>query len=77
MLVLSRRKDQTIRIGKDIRITIIEIGHGSARIGIDAPRDVDIARTELDDRAEAKARVDAVVAARLEALANTGKPSPE
>jgi carbon storage regulator len=66
-----------IRIGDNIKITVIEIGGGRVRLGIDAPKDVVINRQEVQDEIDAIARVDAVVAARLEALANTGKPSPE
>lgn len=47
MLVLSRRKSQSIMIGKDIIITLIECGPEKARIGIEAPREVPIYRTEL------------------------------
>lgn len=77
MLVLSRRKDQVIWIGDSIKITVIEIGGGRVRLGIDAPKDVTINRQEVQDEIDAIARVEAVVAARLNALGNTGKPSPE
>lgn len=77
MLVLSRRKDQVIWIGNDIKITVVGIGDGRVRLGIDAPKDVVINRQEVQDEIDAIARVEAVVAARLNALENTGKPSPE
>ncbi|MAE68723.1 MAG: carbon storage regulator [Candidatus Peribacteraceae bacterium] len=47
MLVLSRKKDESIRIGHDITITVIDIGKGRVKIGIDAPDDVRILRGEL------------------------------
>lgn len=47
MLVLSRRKSEVIRIGDDIRIMIIRIGPNSVRVGIDAPRSMNVVREEL------------------------------
>ncbi len=47
MLVLSRRKNQTIRIGKDIRITILDVRGEQVSVGIDAPKTIDIYREEV------------------------------
>ena len=47
MLVLSRHVDERIMIGNDIVITILEIHHDHVRIGIDAPRSVDVHREEV------------------------------
>ena len=47
MLVLTRRVDEAIQIGPDITITVVRIGPGSVRIGIEANRDVNILRAEL------------------------------
>jgi carbon storage regulator CsrA len=47
MLVLSRREQETIRIGKDITITVVKFQGDRVRIGIDAPKDVRIVRGEL------------------------------
>lgn len=48
MLVLTRRSGESIRIGDDIRITIIDRDHtGQIRVGIDAPRNIPILRAEL------------------------------
>lgn len=47
MLVLSRRKSEVIRIGDDIRIMIIRIGPNSVRVGIEAPRTLNVVREEL------------------------------
>ena len=47
MLVLTRRVDESIQIGPDITITVVRIGPGSVRIGIEANRDVKILRAEL------------------------------
>lgn len=48
MLVLSRGKNESIIIGDNIKITIIEVRpDGTVRLGIDAPRDVEIHREEV------------------------------
>ena len=47
MLILSRKLDEEIWLGNDIKIKIISIDKGSVRLGIDAPADVIILREEL------------------------------
>ena len=47
MLVLSRKSNETIKIGNDIELRIIEVKGDTVRIGIDAPKSVDILRGEL------------------------------
>lgn len=47
MLVLSRKKKEQIQIGTDITITIIEVRNHRVKIGIDAPEDLIVIRTEL------------------------------
>ena len=47
MLVLTRKKDETIRIGQDIEITVIRVRGNSVRLGIKAPQDVRVVRGEL------------------------------
>jgi len=46
MLVLTRKPGQKIQAG-DITITVCRIGPGRVRLGIEAPRSINIARTEL------------------------------
>lgn len=48
MLILSRKKEEKIRIGENIAITIIEVRGKIVRIGIDAPKEMAIVRTEID-----------------------------
>jgi len=40
MLVLSRHKDESIMIGDDIMITIVDIRGDKIRLGIDAPQEI-------------------------------------
>ncbi len=49
MLVLSRKKTESVRIGSDIVITIIEIRGDNVRLGFNAPKDVSIHRQEVYD----------------------------
>ncbi|MCK5319691.1 MAG: carbon storage regulator, partial [Anaerolineales bacterium] len=39
-LVLTRRRDETLLIGKDIRVTVVEIDGGQVRIAVEAPPEV-------------------------------------
>ena len=47
MLVLSRRKAEQIRIGDEIIVKVIDVKGGTVRIGIDAPAEIPIIRSEL------------------------------
>lgn len=47
MLVLSRRIGESIVIGDNVTVTVVDIDRGKIRIGIDAPRDVPVLRSEL------------------------------
>jgi len=66
MLVLSRRVGESIVIGDDITITVLEFRGEVVRIGVDAPRSVQVRRQELlaelaeTNRAAASPQPDAV-----------------
>ena len=47
MLVLSRKKNETIVIKDDITITVVDIRGDKVRLGIDAPKDVPVHRREV------------------------------
>jgi carbon storage regulator CsrA len=47
MLILTRRAGESFFIGDDIEVVILETHGSQVRIGINAPRDVQILRTEL------------------------------
>jgi carbon storage regulator len=65
MLVLSRRLGEAIVVADNIVVQVVEIRKGRVRLGIEAPRDVIVERSELrSNRAAAagrrKARLEAV-----------------
>ncbi|MED0660818.1 carbon storage regulator CsrA [Bacillus smithii] len=47
MLVLTRKKGETIQIGDDIEITVLAVKGDQVKIGIQAPKHVDIHRKEV------------------------------
>ncbi|MGC2406530.1 MAG: carbon storage regulator CsrA [Candidatus Cybelea sp.] len=47
MLVLSRKANQSIMIGSDIRIIVVGVDRDQVKLGIDAPRDVPVHRLEI------------------------------
>lgn len=47
MLVLSRHRDESIMIGDDIVVTIVDIRGDKVRLGIEAPNDVPVHRQEV------------------------------
>lgn len=47
MLVLARKIDESIVLGDDITIKVISIEKGVVKLGIDAPKDISIIRSEL------------------------------
>ena len=49
MLVLSRKKDEAIRIGDDIVVTVIRDGT-NVRLGIEAPKEISVLRDEVWER---------------------------
>ena len=49
MLVLSRQRDETIIIGDDIEITIVDVRGDKVRLGINAPAHVPVHRKEVYD----------------------------
>ncbi len=50
MLILTRRTAESIKIGDDVTVTILDVKGNQVRIGINAPKDVEVHREEIYDR---------------------------
>jgi carbon storage regulator len=50
MLVLSRKENETIKIGDNIRVTITRVRDGRVRVAIEAPRSVRVVREEIESK---------------------------
>jgi carbon storage regulator len=47
MLVFTRKKDESLIIGNEIEVTILSIGSGNVKVGINAPRHISVHRHEV------------------------------
>lgn len=54
MLILTRRVHETIMIGEDIRLTVLGVSGLQVRIGIAAPKGVEVHREEIYNRIQAE-----------------------
>lgn len=72
MLVLSRQVDETIMIGDDIEVTIVDIRGDKVRLGITAPKEIAVHRKEVYEAIKRENRAAAQV--KPEDLPNLGKP---
>ena len=54
MLILTRRAGETLVIGDDVTITVLETKGNQIRIGIDAPKEVSVHREEIYKRIQAE-----------------------
>jgi len=62
MLVLTRRPGEQIVIGNGIRVTVVSVGPGRVKIGIEAPADVRIDRQEVHEKIQQEQAVDVLAA---------------
>lgn len=66
MLVISRKKDESLLIGDDIEIKIVKIEDGSVKLAIEAPKDKIILRKEIyenvkEENSSAVAKLDDIL----------------
>src|SRR5438552_1699327 len=75
MLVLSRQRDETIMIGDDIEVTVVDIRGDKVRLGINAPKEISVHRKEVYDAIRRENREAAQV--KPEDLSGLGKIAPK
>jgi carbon storage regulator len=84
VLVLSRRKDETIVIGDDVRVTIVDVRGDTVRLGITAPKSIPVYRQEIYEAIQrenieaAQARAESLdaLAGALGAMGNAAPAKP-
>jgi len=52
VLVLTRKSGESIVIGNNVRVKVVEVSPGVVRLGIEAPREISIVRAELHSEIE-------------------------
>jgi carbon storage regulator len=75
MLVLSRQRDESIIIGDDIEITVVDIRGDKVRLGVSAPKEISVHRKEVYDAIRRENREAAQV--KPEDLSALGKMAPK
>jgi carbon storage regulator len=71
MLVISRKKGESLLIGDDIEITVVKVDDGSVKLSISAPKSVTILRKELYKEVEEENKN--AVTSDISMLKNVGK----
>jgi carbon storage regulator len=61
MLVLSRKLGERIMIGDRVAVTVVKLGNGQVRLGIEAPRELAVFREEINPRLHAPILVQPIV----------------
>ncbi len=68
MLILRRRAGETLLIGDDVKITVMDVYEGGVRLAIDAPKSIPVLRSELLQAANANRDAAAKAAERPDGL---------
>ncbi len=76
MLVLSRKKDESIVINNDITIVVVEIRGDKVRLGVEAPKEVPVHRKEVFDAIARGEEFDVVKSGTCDS-SEIGAPLPE
>lgn len=75
MLVLSRQRDETIVIGDDIEVTVVDIRGDKVRLGINAPKEISVHRKEVYDAIKRENREAAQVKTAGQPAVEAAKPA--
>jgi carbon storage regulator len=54
MLILTRRIGETLMVGDDVKVTVLGVNGNQVRIGVDAPKNVEVHREEIYQRINAE-----------------------
>ena len=68
MLILTRKKNESIIIDGNIEVKIIELEDGRVRIGIEAPKEIEILRKELYDQMQEENKAAVNVGSKLDEM---------
>jgi carbon storage regulator len=77
MLILQRKASESLMIGDNIKVSIVEINADRVKISIDAPKNIPIVRTELLDAAASNREATSVTATETIALLQAMKKLPK
>jgi len=72
VLILSRKLGESVLLGDDVSITVLEVSKGVVKLGIDAPKEIRILRGELSEAVK-EANIKATKEASLEVLSSLSK----
>ncbi len=73
MLVLSRKKNESIKIGDDVEIVIVDIKGDQVKLGIKAPRSISVHRAEVYEEIQRENREAAKNTTKITGLGNLFK----
>ena len=76
MLVLSRQRDESIMIGDNVVITIVDIRGDKVRLGIEAPQEVPVHRQEVYEAIKREGRLSTAGRGREQQASDREKASP-
>lgn len=74
MLILTRRLGETLTIGDDISITVLDVRGAQVRLGIDAPPEIPVHREEIYQKIQREKAESAQAAAQRDGAAKSEKP---
>jgi len=77
MLVLSRQRDESIMIGDDVEITIVDVRGDKVRLGITAPKSIPVHRREIYDAIQREKAQKAEAEGQAPATPGNGEPPVE
>ncbi len=77
MLVLSRQRDESIMIGDDVEIIIVDVRGDKVRLGITAPKEIPVHRREIYDAIQREKRQKKEAQEKQEKESQAPQPSQE